>query len=181
MTDLKQALTHSSMKGEPNNEKLELLGDAVLRLVTTEWLFEQYPKDSEGDTAKKLSAIVSTPFMAERFRDIGYTLRCRCAVNAKVQCDALEAVIAAHYRDSGYAGAKAFVVQSILDYWHGELRDYKTELQELYPRANIDYVIWSEGNWHNCKLYIDRVQRGLGKGRSKKEAGQAAAKHALGK
>ncbi len=179
--DLTQALTHISMKGEANNEKLELLGDAVLRLAVTEWLMSRYPDKREGDMAKILSAVVSTAFMSERFRDLGSVIRCRCAISVKMECDALEAIIGAVYQQEGYSAAQQFIADAILNYWDGNLRDYKTELQELHPTAVIKYYHDPFGLVWRSAVTIDGRVVGEGTGNSRKEADQHAAKQALGK
>ena len=145
---LRQALTHSSfanekhMKKLSDNERLEFLGDAVLEVVSSEFLYRNYPKLPEGDLTKLRASIVCEPTLAlcTREMDLGRYLFLGKGENQtggrtrkSILSDALEAVIGAIYLDGGFAPAQRFIQKFILtDIEHKKLfYDSKTILQEV--------------------------------------------------
>ena len=201
---LVSALMHSSYTNEKRlpkykcNERSEFLGDAVLELVSSEFLFDANEKMPEGELTKLRASMVCEPSLAFCAREIGlgdYLLlgkgeeftggRNRDSVTS----DALEALIGAIYLDGGFANAKEFILRFVLnDLEHKKLfYDSKTILQELVQgnfTKNLSYhLIKEEGPDHNkiffVEVYIGNVCYGKGKGRTKKAAEQDAAYHAI--
>ncbi|MGN0349536.1 MAG: ribonuclease III [Roseburia sp.] len=201
---LRQALTHSSyanekhMKKLSDNERLEFLGDAVLEVISSEFLYENYPQLSEGDLTKLRASIVCEPTLAlcTEEIDLGKYLslgkgeeQTGGRKRKSVLSDALEAVIGALYLDGGFAAAKTFVYRFILtDIEHKKLfYDSKTILQEVVQgsyQETLHYVLVSEeGPDHNKYFRVeacigDEVV-GEGSGHTKKAAEQEAAYRAL--
>ncbi|MDH3404515.1 MAG: ribonuclease III [Acidobacteriota bacterium] len=201
---LREALTHRSYANERglgvSYERLEFLGDAVLALVSADWLYRGRPEASEGELSKLKSFLVSEPVLAAHAEDLGLGELIRLGVGEdrsggrgkpSLLADALEAVIGAIYLDGGFAPTRAFVRQ-LLTKAHGarrewRYRDAKSALQELLQAAGRSvprYVLTaSEGPDHE-KLFTVECRVGgetlaLGVGRSKKHAEQAAAESAL--
>lgn len=201
---LRQALTHSSyanekhMKKLSDNERLEFLGDAVLEIVSSEYLFKNYPKMPEGDLTKFRASIVCEPTLAlcTREMDLGKYLYLGKGENLtggrnrkSILSDALESVIGAIYLDGGFEEAKSFVHRFILtDIENKKLfYDSKTILQEIvqgnYTEA-LNYVLLSEeGPDHdkrfNVEARIGEKVIGQGTGHTKKSAEQEAAYQAI--
>lgn len=200
---LKQALTHSSYanekhKKQSDNERLEFLGDAVLELVSSEFLFKNYPKMPEGEMTKFRASIVCEPTLALCTKEIelgkylylGKGEDLTGGRNRKsILSDAMEAVIGAIYLDGGFESAKAFVHRFILvDIEHKKLfHDSKTILQELVQgnyKEDLHYVlVGEEGPDHDKSFKVeamigDKVV-GHGNGHTKKAAEQEAAYEAL--
>lgn len=203
---LNNALTHSSYsfegKGRPaNNQRLEFLGDAVLELVVSEYLYNNFPLYSEGELTKLRAAIVCESSLARVARklSLGECLlmgrgeeRSGGRERPSILADAFESVLGAVYLDAGLAEAGKFALghleEVVADVLEGRVdRDYKTELQEtLQKRYNspVSYVILKEdGPPHNRfftagVIFLGR-QMGTGAGYSKKEAEQQAARDAL--
>ena len=197
---LESALMHSSYTNEKHlqkykcNERLEFLGDAVLELVSSEFLFFGNRKSPEGELTKMRASMVCEPSLAFCAREIHlgeYLLlgkgeevtggRQRDSVTS----DALEALIGAIYLDGGFANAKEFIHKFVLnDLEHKKLfYDSKTILQELV-QANfseqVSYrLIREEGPDHNkvftVEAYIGEEKYGEGVGKTKKAAEQKAA------
>ena len=203
-TLLKNALQHSSyvnekhMKKEKSNERLEFLGDAVLELVSSEYLFLEHPKLPEGELTKTRASMVCEPALAFCAREIGlgeYLLlgKGEAATGGRerdsIVSDAMEALIGAIYLDGGFTSAKEFIHHFILsDLEHKKLfYDSKTILQEMVQanmEGNVQYVLLrEEGPDHNKSFYVSaRIcdhDYGQGKGRTKKAAEQQAAYHAI--
>ena len=202
-----EALTHSSYSNEnknyPFNERLEFLGDSVLSIVISDYLFKKETKLPEGELTKIRANIVCEESLSEVSKNIHlgkYMLlgkgeeatggRERISILA----DALEAVIAAIYLDGGIKCAREFILTNmekiINDSIKGKIfRDYKTCLQEVL-QSNGENNIWyklieEKGPDHN-KLFVMEVGindtvLGVGEGQSKKDAEQVAAKCALDK
>lgn len=186
-----------------DNERLEFLGDAVLDLAISERLIAVYPLSTEGDLSKMKARLVSEVTLARVARRLGvgeYLLlgrgeeRTRGREKPSILADALEAVIAAVYQDGGFDTARTVLLQMFEDEFHRldqrrEDIDYKTELQECCQRE-FDVlptyrVLRESGPDHQklfeVKLMIKEEVFGIGRGRSKKEAEQQAAKQALEK
>lgn len=200
---LAEALTHSSYAAEHpgvgHNERFEFLGDAVLGLAVTEFLFATYPDYPEGELAKIRAASVSGTELSAvaRTLDLGTYLRVGRGEEASggrekgsILADAMEALIAAIHLDAGYPVARRIV----LTLWEDRVRskaaspgsrDYKTRLQELLAtdQRRPEYVIEGRGPDHarvfTAVVVVDGEEWGRGEGRSKKEAEQEAARHAL--
>ena len=197
---LEQAMMHSSYTNEHRmekyrcNERLEFLGDAVLELISSEFLFRQSPKVPEGELTKTRASMVCEQSLAMCARDIdlgSYLLlgkgeevtggRFRDSVTS----DALEALIGAIYLDGGFTNAKEFIHRFILkDLENKKLFfDSKTILQEIV-QANFKevisyHLIGEEGPDHNktfrVAVHIGEEEYGVGEGRTKKAAEQEAA------
>ena len=202
-TLLRQALTHSSYANErhrksEDNERLEFLGDAVLELVSSEFLFLNYPKLSEGDLTKLRASLVCEPTLAActAQMQLGDFVRLGRGEEQtggrrrkSILSDALEAVIGAIYLDGGFTNAKEFILKFILtDIEHKKLfYDSKTILQEFvqgnYEEALSYRLLEESGPDHNKNFTVearigDRAI-GSGSGRTKKAAEQEAAYQAL--
>ena len=206
-TLLETALTHSSYanqhKNMEYNEKLEFLGDAVLQLAITEYIYRQFPSKTEGELTKLRALIVCEASLHQVAVDwnLGRYIRMSKGEEltggrnrAALLADGVEAVIAAVYLDQGMETAKNFVVSNfmeIIDMANKNeiILDYKTSLQEILQEngeIEIKYeLIKYEGPPHRRKFYskvvIDNITMGKGEGYSKKESEQLAAKDALGK
>ena len=200
---LRQALTHSSyanekhMKKHSDNERLEFLGDAVLEIVSSDFLYRNYPDLPEGDLTKLRASIVCEPTLAlcTREMDLGDYLLLGKGENQtggrkrkSILSDALESVIGAIYLDGGFEPAKKFIHKFILtDIEHKKLfYDSKTYLQEIVQRdlKKLEYVLLKEeGPDHNKSfevgVLIDGKQLTTAVGRTKKKAEQAAAYEAI--
>ena len=200
-----QAMTHSSFANEhkyertKDNERLEFLGDAVLEIISSEFLFLNYPKMPEGDLTKLRASIVCEPTLAVCAREMGldrYLLLGKGEEHTggrnrdSIVSDAMEALIGAIYLDGGFANAKEFVQKYILtDIEHKKLfYDSKTILQEIvqrdYKEDEISYVLTGEEGPDHDKTFIIQVKIGpvpvgQGSGRTKKAAEQAAAYQAI--
>lgn len=205
---LAEALTHRSYLNEHreyaggHNERLEFLGDAVLELTTTDFLFKKFPAKPEGELTAYRAALVNTVSLAESAQALGLsdylllskgeakdTGRARDVILA----DAFEAIIGATYLDQGYAAAEAFVARNL----YGKIdaiierrsyQDAKSRFQEsAQEKRGItpSYKTLSEEGPDHSKLFTVGVFIGAeeiarGEGQSKQEAEQAAAEAGLG-
>lgn len=200
---LRQALTHSSyanekhMKKFSDNERLEFLGDAVLEVVSSEFLFAHYPKKSEGELTKLRASIVCEPTLAActkaiHLGDFLYLGKGEDQTGGRkrksILSDAMEAVIGAIYLDGGFANAKEFILKYILtDIEDKQLfYDSKTILQEVVQgeHEQLSYVLLEETGPDHDKSFtvgvlIGKKQISIGKGHTKKAAEQEAAYKAL--
>lgn len=200
---LKQALTHSSYANEKHlkklsdNERLEFLGDAVLELTSSEFLFANYPNLTEGELTKLRASIVCEPTLAACTEAIhlGHFLflgkgedQTGGRKRKSVLSDALEAVIGAIYLDGGFANAKEFVLKYIMtDIENKHLfYDSKTILQEVVQgqHESLSYVLLEESGPDHDKNFtvgvmIGEKQISTGTGHTKKSAEQEAAYRAL--
>ncbi|HEY4607120.1 MAG TPA: ribonuclease III [Acidimicrobiia bacterium] len=197
------ALTHRSVSSEdnshPDNERLEFLGDAVLQLAVTDYLYSKFPKLAEGKLAKVRAAVVSRPTLADVARsiDLGSHVKLTAAEDRtggrekdSIMADALEAVIGAVYLDAGLEAAARLVLRLWGDRIDDRakrpgLKDYKTRLQEVLAKdgRRPDYLTEGSGPDHEpsfvARVEVEGVLLGMGSGRSKKEAEQGAAQQAL--
>jgi ribonuclease III len=203
-----QAFTHSSYVNEhrrrphEDNERLEFLGDAVLELTVSQYLFKKFPHMSEGELTKLRAAIVCEPSLVKFANALSFGElvllgkgeeltggRTRPALLA----DVFEAFIGALYLDQGMDAVMQFLGQTIFpkidEGAFSHVMDFKSQLQELVQRDGIgvlEYSILEEkGPAHN-KEFVSRVSLngqalGIGVGKSKKEAEQHAAEMALQK
>lgn len=201
---LTHALTHSSYANEKHwdktkcNERLEFLGDAVLELLSSDFLFKNYASMPEGEMTKLRASLVCEPtlaFCAETISLGDYLLlgkgedQTGGRKRPSVVSDAMEAMIGAIYLDGGLANAKEFVHRFILnDIEHKQLfYDSKTILQEIVQAEFKDGLVYEllkeDGPDHNktfevCVKIGNRVI-GHGTGRTKKAAEQVAAYHGI--
>lgn len=201
---LVQALTHSSyanekhMKKLSDNERLEFLGDAVLEIISSDFLYKNYPQKPEGELTKLRASIVCEPTLALcteaiHLGDYLYLGNGEDLTGGRkrksILSDALEAVIGAIYLDGGFANAKEFVLKYILtDIEHKQLfYDSKTILQEIVQAGyneELNYqLIREEGPDHDKRFVVEaRIGEksiGEGMGHTKKAAEQEAAYQAL--
>ena len=196
-------MMHSSYTNERHlekykcNERLEFLGDAVLELVSSEYLFRESPKVSEGELTKTRASMVCEPSLAQCARDIelGKYLLLGKGEEAtggrnrdSITSDAMEALIGAIYLDGGFTNAKEFIHRFILTDLEDKklFYDSKTILQEIVQAENRDisyHLVREEGPDHNKSFYVEAliggVSFGSGKGRTKKAAEQQAAYEAI--
>lgn len=202
---LDTALTHSSFVNENksimSNERLEFLGDSILQLCISEFLYNKYKDKPEGFLTKKRALIVcgnSLHHVAMRW-EIGKYINMSKGeemtggrTRISILSDCVEAIIASIYLDQGYDSAKKFIIynfQEVIDKADSNeiVLDYKTKLQETIQRFgeyNIEYNLSGfEGPPHRRKFFTEVVVpplvKGMGEGYSKKEAEQNAAKEAL--
>lgn len=198
------AMRHSSYINEKHlpksecNERLEFLGDAVLELVSSEFLFRENPQMPEGELTKTRASMVCEPSLALCARDLHlgeYLILGRGEDTSggrerdSVISDACEALIGAIYLDGGFTSAKEFIHRHILlDLEDKKLFfDSKTILQEMVQAGEneaISYrLVKEEGPEHEKAFYVDVFvggrRMGSGRGRSKKTAQQQAAYHAI--
>lgn len=203
---LNTALTHSSFANESKgklqcNERLEFLGDSILSLIVSEYIFLNFPDVSEGNLTKLRASVVSERSLVNIASaiDLGkYILLGKGEEGtggrkrASILADAFESLIAAIYLDGGIENAKAFVLKYIKEHIEWGLngkgfRDYKTELQEVLQQESdmeIEYRIVEEYGPDHDKAFVAKVYHGgeaigSGFGKSKKEAEQQAACSAL--
>lgn len=201
---LKQALTHSSFTNEQkinkakNYERLEFLGDAVLELVSSEFLFKEHPDVPEGELTKMRASMVCEPSLAFCAKDLelGKFLRLGKGEEStggrerdSITSDAMEAVIGAIFLDGGMKYAKAFIDRFILSDLEDKrlFYDSKTTLQELIQgklKKEFHYELLDEtGPEHDktfvSEVYLEKESLGKGFGRTKKAAEQQAAYQAL--
>lgn len=203
---LAQALTHSSYANESNeplghNERLEYLGDAVIELVVSETLFLNYPDYKEGELTRLRSIIVCEPTLAAVSKALGlgnYVLLGKGEIKSHgrtrdaLLADVYEAVVGAIYLDKGITWAKHFLQTTLGDVIEASAQgnlgyDYKTQLQEYVQQHDfaegLKYVLVNEWGPDHAKqfeveLVLDGKMLSIGKGSSKKEAEQLAAKEA---
>jgi ribonuclease-3 len=200
---LTRALTHRSWcaehPGEPSNERLEFLGDAVLGLVVTDYLFSRFPDMPEGQLAKTRAAVVSADALATVGSELGIGLDLRLGKGedasggrekGSILADAVEAVIGAMYLDGGIEPARHLVLRTLGNRIADAARrpgftDFKTRLQETAASDGHEpptYRIAESGPGHHKRFHatvlIGGEARGAGDGTSKKEAEQRAAEAA---
>ena len=201
---LKQALTHSSFANEQkinklkDYERLEFLGDAVLELVSSEFLFRENPQMPEGQLTKLRASMVCEPALAYCAKDIdlgSYILLGRGEeytggrYRSSITSDVMEAIIGAIFLDGGIENAKKHIYRFILSDLENKILflDSKTILQEEIQKkkdAQLRYeLIGESGPDHNKQFtvdaYVNDVLIGSGTGRTKKAAEQQAAYEAL--
>lgn len=192
------AVTHSSYTNEnpsyPDYERLEFLGDAVLEIIISEYLYRER-KLEEGVMTKMRSSYVCEEACATYAKELGLDEDIRVGygevVNTTIMADVFEAFTAAVYLDQGFEFTKKFVLGIIVKYIENEiefLHDYKSKLQELVQtvKKSIVYeVVKEEGPSHNktftSVVKIDGITMGWGVAGSKKASEQEAARDALSK
>jgi ribonuclease-3 len=202
---LRQAMCHSSYanehrsRGQKDNERLEFLGDAVLEVVSSDFLFHEHPEMPEGKLTRLRASIVCEPTLALCARDISLSDYLLLGHGEEITggrrrnsivSDAMEALIGAIYLDGGFANAKEFVERFVLNDIEKKklFYDSKTILQEIVQRdyrdSEIHYVIVKEDGPDHAKQYEVEVQigshkAGTGHGGTKKAAEQEAAYYAI--
>lgn len=200
------ALTHRSYVNEhrksvsEHNERLEFLGDAVLELAVTDYLYKNF-SEPEGILTSWRSSLVRTESIGEAGDKLGYESLLRMSRGEKngssrarqqILANAFEAVIGAVYLERGYADAEAFITKHILSKLDdilatGSWRDPKSHLQEVSQRIDgmtpVYRVLSEEGPDHDklftLGVYVGEKLMGKGNGSSKQNAQQEAAKAAL--
>lgn len=192
------SVTHSSFTNEnpsyPDYERLEFLGDAVLEIIISEYLYKER-KLEEGLMTRMRASYVCEEACATYAKEIGLDEDIRVGsgetLNQTITADVFEAFVAALYLDQGFEFTKEFVLNIITKYIEQGvdfLHDYKSTLQELVQtekRSLVYEVINEEGPSHNKKftsvVKIDDIIMGKGTGNSKKASEQEAARDALSK
>ena len=201
---LSQALTHTSYAYEnkvQSNEKLEFLGDAILEVTISKFLYKNYTNLTEGEMTKVRAAVVCEQSLYEvakkhNFSDFLNLGKSEIANHGKerpaILADSVEAVIAAIYIDSNMENAEKFIISNLKDSVkiaskHVGMKDYKTVLQEklqVHGAINIEYITIDESGPDHDKTFtvelkVNGETKTFGKGRSTKEAEMQAAKKAL--
>lgn len=206
---LRQACTHRSFLNEnkaaalEHNERLEFLGDAVLELVVTSYLFRKYPSKNEGDLTAYRSALVNTTSLSKVATVLGvndYLLLSRGEAKdtgrarSIIMADSIEAIIGAIYLDQGYNGAANFISTNLLEVidideivdkklWLDAKSRFQERAQEETGITPSYKTLKEVGPDHNKQftlgVFIGDVQIALGTGLSKQEAEQKAAEKAL--
>lgn len=202
---LNVALTHSSFANEKkgkikSNERLEFLGDAVLSIVVSDYIFKKLPDLPEGELTKLRASLVCEKALCEFAKELGIgeylklskgELKSGGAERASILSDAFEAVIASIYIDGGIEEARKFILRYVVPYIENPkpkaFKDYKTCLQEIIqknPEETLEYVLVDETGPDHKKHFVVEVCLnnnviGKGGGKSKKEAEQQAAREAL--
>ena len=201
---LLEALTHTSYANENNitsNEKLEFLGDSILEFISSEYMYENFPKLNEGELTKARATVVcedSLYNVAKRleipdFIRVGHSERASGGNEKEaILADSIEAIIAAIYFDGGLEPAKKFIIENLREAMNdatkrvGE-KDYKTVLQEKLQEkgeVHIEYIIIDESGPDHDKTFTAEVRvdgrlLATGSGKSKKLAEMQAAQRAL--
>jgi len=204
---LENALIHRSFLNEhrnwklESNERLEFLGDAVLELIVTDYLFHNFSNE-EGELTNWRAALVSAESLApvaetihlEKFLFVGRGEQKNRRSKLNIMADALEALIGAIYLDNGYGEAEVFIKKYIISKLPNILEnelfvDAKTALQERAQREwkiTPEYKVVKEGGpdhnkWFEIGVYINKKLMGKGRGSSKQKAEKEAAKSAMDK
>ncbi|MCL1630893.1 ribonuclease III [Sporolactobacillus sp. CPB3-1] len=203
---LKEAFTHSSYvnehrrKSQTDYERLEFLGDAVLELLISQHLFKNYPHLTEGDMTKLRAAIVCETGLVQFASSLSFEDKIFLGRGEEVTggrqrpsllADVFEAFIGALYLDQGLGEVERFlkkvVYPRISDGSFSHVMDYKSQLQETIQRKNLgelDYALVSEKGPAHHREFMSHVLLngeiiGVGKGHSKKDSEQSAARKAL--
>lgn len=204
---LKQAFTHSSYAYEKkldslnSNERIEFLGDAVLQIFISDYLYEKYLKKDEGDLTKLRASIVCEPSLAILARHIGlgeFLILGRGEEKSggrdrdSTLADTYESVIGSIYIDGGMKAAQTFLTEKLLPNINlltnnAQVVDYKTRLQEAIQKTSktpLRYETIGQTGPDHRKIFTVKLSHngkilGKGTGKSKKDAEQAAAKVAL--
>jgi ribonuclease-3 len=202
---LQEALTHSSYANQKKdikyNERLEFLGDSVLQLCISEYLYKSYSDKSEGQLTKTRALIVCENSLYEIAKqwELGTFIRMSKGeeltggrTRVSILADCVEAIIAAVYLDSGFESARNFIIKNFMNTIDEAINneiilDYKTKLQELLQQngdVTISYsLVKFEGPPHRREFFTEVLVNneviGKGSGFSKKESEQNSAKSAL--
>ncbi len=203
---LENALTHSSYANEmrggvASNERLEFLGDSVLSIIVSSYIYDNFKKMPEGELTRLRSSLVCEKTLCEFSRklSVGEFLllgkgerKTGGAERDSILADAFEAILAAIYLDGGIDPAREFVMRFVVSELESydvkaDFKDYKTLLQEIIqrnPEESVNYILTGEEGPDHNKLFTVEVRLnsntiGTGTGKSKKEAEEMAAKQAL--
>lgn len=202
---LKNALTHSSYANEvrngfSSNERLEFLGDSVLSIVVSDYIYKHYPNMPEGELTKLRASLVCEKSLCAFSRELelgSYLMLGKGEDKGggrerdSILADAFEAVLAAIYLDGGMEPARRHVMNFVLrELKHTDdevFKDYKTALQEIIqrnPEESVTYILIDESGPDHDKSFTVEVRLnsnviGKGTGKNKKRAEQMAAKEAL--
>lgn len=201
---LRKALTHTSYAYENNiesNEKLEFLGDSILEFVSSEYIYENFPKLKEGEMTKVRATVVCEESLYEiakrhnfsDFLNLGKSEKNTCKDGRPaILADSVEAVIAAIYLDGGLEPASKFIIKNLKESigvatHHVGEKDYKTVLQEklqVHGEVKIEYILVNEiGPDHDKSFEFEVRCNGkklaTGVGKSKKIAQMEAARKAI--
>lgn len=203
---LETAFTHTSYANEhrllkiSHNERLEFLGDAVLQLIISRYLFQKFPNKAEGELSKRRAMIVREESLADFSKTLGFDKHIKLGKGeeksggrerATILGDLFEAFLGALLMDSGIEKVEAFLNQVMIPKVEEgnftKVKDYKTTLQELLQvegNIQIDYDIIEESGPPHDKTFevlvsVNQKPISKGLGKSKKLAEQDAAKQAL--
>lgn len=204
---LRRAFTHRSYLNEnrgtesSHNERLEFLGDAVLELMVTEYLFEKYPDSSEGDLTAYRAALVNAITLSEAAQKINVNdflllskgeSKDTGKARQYILANTMEAIIGAIYLDQGYDASKYFISKNIFHLidkiieeksWIDAKSKFQEKAQEKESLTPIYKTIKEAGPDHDKRftigVYLDKEQIATGEGQSKQEAEQMAARKAL--
>ena len=196
---LLEALTHSSYSNEHsccNYERLEFLGDAVLELIVSDYLFKN-ESINEGSMTKKRASYVCEEALATYAKEVGFIPFIRVGhgqldnINDTIVADIFEAILGVIYLEKGFDVAKSYIEKIVVPHIKRNdvfLTDYKSALQESIQtdKKTLEYVLVEESGPAHDKTYtvevrVDDMIFGKGIGKSKKEAEQMAAKDAFKK
>jgi len=204
---LEQAFTHRSYlnenrtPGREHNERLEFLGDAVLELVTTEFLYAKYPEKPEGELTAYRAALVNTQSISDAAKNLGMNdflllsrgeARDTGRARQIILANAFEALIGAVYLDAGYEAAKDFIASQLFHkadeivtkrLWQDAKSRFQEIAQEKFGITPAYQLLNQSGPDHDKRFvvgaYIGQEKIAAGEGSSKQEAEQAAAEKAL--
>jgi ribonuclease-3 len=204
---LEQAFIHrsyineSSKTGLSHNERLEFLGDAVLELIVTEYLYATFPHQNEGDLTAYRSALVNAVTLGEVASSLSFNEMMRLSkgeakdvtrARSSILADAYEAFVGALYLDQGYNAAKEFISKTVLVRTEeiikqGLYKDAKSlvqeKSQEIYSLTPIYKLLHEEGPDHDKRfvigIFFGDKQVATGTGKSKQEGETSAAREAL--
>lgn len=204
---LKQAFTHRSYLNEnkdsgiEHNERLEFLGDAVLELVSTDYLYNEYPKKPEGDLTALRSALVNSVMLASLSTDLDFNKYLLLSKGESkdmgrarqyILANTFEAVVGAIYMDSGYDRARSFIARVLLPktkeieekrLWIDAKSFFQEKAQEKTGVTPMYKTLKEYGPDHDKEftvgLYLNELLVSEGKGKSKQEAEQDAARNGL--
>ena len=201
---LKNALTHTSYAFEnhiQSNEKLEFLGDSILEFISSKYLYEHFPKLTEGEMTKVRADIVCESSLYKiakehNFSDFLYLGKSELSAHKEarpaIMADSVEAVIAAIYFDSSLEEAENFIIKNLskaaeIASKHVGEKDYKTVLQEILQKdgeVKIQYEIIKEKGPDHDKTFTAEVKcngksLAIGEGKTKKAAQMEAASKAI--
>lgn len=206
---LASAVTHRSYLNEnrdvthDHNERLEFLGDAVLELVVTDFLFREYRDKAEGELTAIRAALVNTNMLSETSQRLGVNDFMRLSrgeakdmgrARAYILANAFEAIVGAIYLDQGYEAARAFIERELLGrtteivekrLWQDSKSRFQEKAQEVFGTTPVYKTLKEDGPDHDrmftIGVYVGKTLMAEGSGRSKQEAEQAAAQKALDK
>ena len=201
-----QAFTHRSYLNETkektqSNERLEFLGDSIISLIVSRYLFENYPEFNEGSLTNLRSLLVNTRSLAENARELGFGKYLKLSKgeeeskgreNESLLADCFEAFVGALFIDQGNDAAEEFITQTLLDKTKAlvqkkTFKDPKSLLQEyiqgLKLISPLYKVLQEEGPAHakvfTIGVFVSETMLGKGEGKSKQQAEEQAAQEAL--